>query len=820
MLRPLSVQSTVFTQKNLYDISLSSSATLLLLRIEVGGAADGDPKVQGGLVKRMKSRLMVIGVALLTMFSFAGTAIPASAAVALTGITADPAGPYVFTKDLAIDAIAIEPNAGADPAPTYAVSPALPTGLTLNTSTGVISGEPTVAAAQALYTVTATQTGTPDITKTLELQITVRTTPSSTTGAASSVTSNSAVLNGIINTGFDSTEVRFCYGIVTPNEICLPATQSPVSGVAPVASLGITGLTANTKYFFRVESRNGADVSTWSLGATLEFTTNSAPAPTITGINPSAGPIAGNTLVTISGTNLTGATTVTFGGTEGTSVTVVSATQITVRTPAKAAGTAAVVVTTPGGSTTEAFSYIYRDAPVISTIAPVSGPTIGGTVVTITGTNFAGVTGVTFGGVAGTNLSIDGGGTVITVTTPARPAGVQTVVVTSPGGTDTSSNTGTEVFTYVAVAPTITGISPTSGPLAGGTTVTITGTNLTGATSVKFGTTAAVITTNTATSLVVTSPVRTTAGAVDIEVITPGGTVETSSAQRFTYLALPTITRVEPSAGPLAGGNTVTISGTGLTGTTSVTFGGTAGTSVTVNSSGTSLTVVAPAKTAGVAAIVITTPGGSVTSTTSLSYTYTAAPTAPTGVTATAGITSATVSWTAVSGATSYAVTSNPAGCSVTATATTASCPTLVAGRAYTFTVVASNAGGSSAASTASTAITPRAATVTKTKKVTIKFAVNSNRVTADNVRRLQVALGQIEVEEGSQLRIAVNGFTRAVGATPAELARALKRAQAVERQAKKVGMVGTYTVTATGKAKKASNAQKVVVTITYEAKP
>ena len=85
----------------------------------------------------------------------------------------------------------------------------------------------------------------------------------------------------------------------------------------------------------------------------------SSPAPTVTSISPSTGTTAGGTSVTITGTNFTGATSVSIGGTAATGVTVVSATSITATTPAKAAGTASVLVTTAGGtnSTNTLFTY-------------------------------------------------------------------------------------------------------------------------------------------------------------------------------------------------------------------------------------------------------------------------------------------------------------------------------------------------------------------------------------------------------------------------------------------------------------------------------
>jgi len=87
-------------------------------------------------------------------------------------------------------------------------------------------------------------------------------------------------------------------------------------------------------------------------------------------------------------------------------------------------------------------------------------------------------------------------------------------------------------------APTIAtnGISPASGPTAGGTTVTITGTNLSGATAVDFGTgNPGTIVSDTGTKIVVKDPAH-TAGAVTVTVTTPGGT---SNGETFTFTTPP-----------------------------------------------------------------------------------------------------------------------------------------------------------------------------------------------------------------------------------------------------------------------------------------
>jgi hypothetical protein len=72
--------------------------------------------------------------------------------------------------------------------------------------------------------------------------------------------------------------------------------------------------------------------------------------PAVASVTPATGLAAGGTAVTISGTGFTGATAVTFGGTPATAVVVVSANTITATSPAKAAGTYDVRVTTPNGT--------------------------------------------------------------------------------------------------------------------------------------------------------------------------------------------------------------------------------------------------------------------------------------------------------------------------------------------------------------------------------------------------------------------------------------------------------------------------------------
>ncbi|WP_428152141.1 putative Ig domain-containing protein [Brevundimonas sp.] len=257
-----------------------------------------------------------------------------------------------------------------------------------------------------------------------------------------------------------------------------------------------------------------------------------AAAPTVTSAAPSSGPTGGANTVVLTGTNLTGTTAVSFGGNPATGFTVNSATQITATAPSGSAGTVSISVTTGGGTGTLTNGYTYVTAPTVTSVAPTSGPTAGGTSVTITGTNLTGATAVAFGANPATGVTINSA-TQITATAPSGSAGAVSVSVTTAGGTGNLTNG----YTYVA-APTITAVSPASGSAAGGTAVTITGTNLTGAAAVTFGGVAGTVTANTATSISVTTPGGT--GTVNVAVTTAGGTATATNA--YSYIAALVVT--------------------------------------------------------------------------------------------------------------------------------------------------------------------------------------------------------------------------------------------------------------------------------------
>lgn len=122
----------------------------------------------------------------------------------------------------------------------------------------------------------------------------------------------------------------------------------------------------------------------------------------------------------------------------------------------------------------------------------------------ITGTGLTGASAVKFGATNASSFTVNSA-TQITAVAPAGSLGTIDVTVTTTGGTSAVSSA--DQYAYVG-APTVTAISPTAGPIAGGTAVTITGTGFTGATAVSFGGVAAsgVITVSSDTQITALAP--------------------------------------------------------------------------------------------------------------------------------------------------------------------------------------------------------------------------------------------------------------------------------------------------------------------------
>jgi len=191
---------------------------------------------------------------------------------------------------------------------------------------------------------------------------------------------------------------------------------------------------------------------------------------------------------------------------------------------------------------------------------------------------------------------------VITALRPASgaQAGADTVTISvtviTPGGT--SAVSPADRFTYLP-PPTVSKVVPRSGPVGGGTVVSIAGANLGGASGVTFGCVGAQrFEVSSASSIVAIAPSEPVA-TVDVRVTTAGDRSAASSGDRYTFT--PVITALTPSAGTTAGGTTVTVTGEGLgigTGGTTIKFGTAKATPVACSSS-TTCTAVSPAHAAG-----------------------------------------------------------------------------------------------------------------------------------------------------------------------------------------------------------------------------
>ena len=269
--------------------------------------------------------------------------------------------------------------------------------------------------------------------------------------------------------------------------------------------------------------------------------------PSISGINPTSGPTSGGTTLTIIGQNYgesPGIATL-----DGVSMTITSWSHTTVRAvtpPGVGLGMPVRIVTTSGTSNSAAFSY---SAPQILSINPTSGPTAGGIPLTINGQNFGPAPGSA--SLGGTSMEIlDWSHTQIVAETPEGVGLNQSVQVTTASGTSSASG-----FNYNA--PAILGISPTSGPTAGGIPLTINGQNFGPAPGSASLGGAAMDVISWSHSRVIAETPEGVGLNQEVRVTTDSGT---SNVASFSY-SDPSIFGINPTSGPTAGGIPLTING-------------------------------------------------------------------------------------------------------------------------------------------------------------------------------------------------------------------------------------------------------------------
>jgi len=204
-------------------------------------------------------------------------------------------------------------------------------------------------------------------------------------------------------------------------------------------------------------------------------------------------------------------------------------------------------------------------------------------------------------------------------------ATAMTFPVTGSGYDCTTSVCGAGLL-QASGLPMLTSLSATGGPVAGGVSITISGSYLDSVTGVTFDGTAASLGSQTFNSLVVTTPAH-SAGAVNLVITNGSGSTAWPSA--YTYYDPPTLASLGTVSGSTAGGTTVTLSGTNLSAASAVTFGGTS--SSITSATSTSVDVITPAHAAGTVAVVIATPGGSASLSAAFTYVAPVSSPAPSG---------------------------------------------------------------------------------------------------------------------------------------------------------------------------------------------
>jgi osmotically-inducible protein OsmY len=261
------------------------------------------------------------------------------------------------------------------------------------------------------------------------------------------------------------------------------------------------------------------------------FTVTQGP-PTIYSVSPSKG-AQGKTLTVItSGSNFTGSTAISFGsGITVNNFIVNSDSQITVNISIAsdaALGPSNVSVTTPGGTGTLTGGFtVTQGPPTIYAVIPSQGAQGKTLTITISGSNFIGSKVISFGsGITINSLAVSRS-TRITANIAigvAANLGPRDVSVTTAEGTGTL----TGGFTVTQAPPTIYSVVPSQGSRGQTLIVIITGSNLTGATAVAFGSKIAVnsFTVNSDTQIVANITIATKAnqGTRDVKVTTQGGT--------------------------------------------------------------------------------------------------------------------------------------------------------------------------------------------------------------------------------------------------------------------------------------------------------
>lgn len=419
-------------------------------------------------------------------------------------------------------------------------------------------------------------------------------------GVGTPITSTTNLVNGLTAETTYSFAVVITYAGVTSTSVnwqSNPVMTLPRVPVIATVSPGAIALTGNND--IRITGSNFSTSNAVTLdGAAVSFTivsgteiTISAPAktagsyelaitnivgtytlsnavtyvsgPRITVTSPIVGTTNGGTIISITGTDLARASEVMIGDST-VSFTVESDTLVRFVTPASSSGAVSISVTTPGGSTTSPVAFEYTTSalvPVIATITPVTGPTAGGTTITVTGQYFSGSysdsVSAAINGISGSSVILIDDSTLTFVSPPGAAASGLDVRVATGGGVGTLAG----AFTYTAPsAPTTPGSAPavvintptitefsTREISATGASVTATGLRLENVSVLTLGGITVTIVANTATSLTFTTA-EMPVGVWDLRLVGSSGTLTFQQAITVTERAI-----VSESTGELLG---------------------------------------------------------------------------------------------------------------------------------------------------------------------------------------------------------------------------------------------------------------------------
>jgi len=330
-----------------------------------------------------------------------------------------------------------------------------------------------------------------------------------------------------------------------------PGTNVSVTDPSALTVIAPAG-TSGTAVTVSVNNSNGSTAlapGIYTFGGAAGVST-AGTQPTISTISPASGTAAGGTPVTLLGSGFVPGITVAFGGVPATNVTVVNSTQVTLTTPSGAVGAVPVQVTSPTGAfggLANAFTYLVA-TPELTAVAPSEGLIVGGTPITLTGSGFVVGAAVTIGGQPARNVSVTSPTTITAVTPPGVPGGSM-VLVTNPGGRITGLATGFIYSATPSVTATlaVTGVSPASGPMSGGTLATISGQGFAAGAIVTIGGVPATnVTVLSPTQILASTPASTVSGpAIVVVTVNNYGNALTGG---FTYT----------TAGGTTGGTTTT----------------------------------------------------------------------------------------------------------------------------------------------------------------------------------------------------------------------------------------------------------------------